>query len=422
MFKFIHAADIHLDSPLRGLSRYESAPTEAIRNACRRALENLVDLAIAEQVAFVLIAGDLYDGDWKDYGTGIFFGKQMGRLAKHDIRVFAVAGNHDAVNKMTRGLQTPENVKFLSDRKTETVLLKDLQVAISGRGFHTSHMDENLAATFEPAKKGFFHIGLLHTSLDGREGHASYAPCSPDDLRSSGHQYWALGHVHRREIVSEHPHIVFPGCIQGRHIRETGPKGCMLVTVDNGEVAHLEFVPLDVFRWSLCEVDLTDAEDLREIHKRVRHITTRELKAADGRPLAMRLHLGGSLLMAGELAARPDELENGLRALAAELAGDEIWIERMENRTTSRLDPAAVLADGSPMAQLLRDIMHLPDTPDGIEGLQEIIDELLQKTPSETFGADNGLDLQDPATLARLVQEAKHLLIGRLLSSSGGGK
>ncbi|MDY7038230.1 MAG: DNA repair exonuclease, partial [Thermodesulfobacteriota bacterium] len=169
MFKFIHAADIHLDSPLRGLSRYESAPAESIRNACRRAFENLVDVAIEEQVAFVLLAGDLYDCDWKDYSTGIFLSKQMGRLGQHNIQVFSVSGNHDAANRMTKSLDSPSNMKKFSSRKVETVKLDVLGVAIHGRSFPTQHVDENLAAGFCAAEKGLFNIGLLHTSLDGRE-------------------------------------------------------------------------------------------------------------------------------------------------------------------------------------------------------------------------------------------------------------
>jgi len=137
MFKFIHAADIHLDSPLRGLSRYESAPAQSIRNACRRAFENLVEFAIEEKVAFVLLAGDLYDGDWKDYSTGIFLSQQMGRLDQHNISVFAVAGNHDAANRMTKALDSPTNMKILSTRKVETIKLDDLAVAIHGRSFGT---------------------------------------------------------------------------------------------------------------------------------------------------------------------------------------------------------------------------------------------------------------------------------------------
>ncbi len=126
MFKFIHAADVHLDSPLQGLSRYESAPVETIRGACRRAFESLVDLAIEEKVAFVLLAGDLYDGDWKDYSTGIYLSRQIGRLSQHGIMVYAVAGNHDAANKMTKVLDTPSNLKILSARKVETIKLAEV--------------------------------------------------------------------------------------------------------------------------------------------------------------------------------------------------------------------------------------------------------------------------------------------------------
>ncbi len=184
MFKFIHAADVHLDSPLRGLSRYESAPAESIRGACRRAFENLVDLAIEEKVAFVLLAGDLYDGDWKDYSTGIFLSRQVGRLGQHNISVFSVAGNHDAANKITKALDSPANMKIFSHRKVETLTPDDLPVSIHGRSFGARHIDENLVSSFPVGDKNEFNIGLLHTSLDGREGHAVYAPCSVDDLRS----------------------------------------------------------------------------------------------------------------------------------------------------------------------------------------------------------------------------------------------
>ena len=180
MFKFIHAADVHLDSPLRGLSKYESAPTESLRNACRKAFENLVDLAIEEKVAFVLLAGDLYDGEWKDYSTGIFLSRLIGRLGKNGILVFAVEGNHDAANRMTKALDSPRNMKIFSSRKVETERLDNCGVAIHGRSFDTQHVDKNLTAEFGGAEKGMFNIGLLHTSLDGREGHALYAPCTRD--------------------------------------------------------------------------------------------------------------------------------------------------------------------------------------------------------------------------------------------------
>lgn len=419
MFKFIHAADIHLDSPLRGLSRYESAPVESLRGACRRAFENLVDLAIEERVAFVLLAGDLYNGDWKDYSTGIFLSRQMGRLGRHNILVFAVAGNHDAANKMTKALNSPSNMHILTARKAETITIDGIGAVIHGQSFATQHVDENLAAGFDPAEKGMFNIGLLHTSLDGREGHANYAPCTLDDLKSKNYQYWALGHIHRQEFVSKDPWVVFPGCIQGRHIREAGAKGCVLVSVDDDAVTEVESIVLDVLRWVYCEIDLTDVEEMREILERTRRGVEQEQALAGDRPLAMRIRLHGATTTAKKLAAYPEWFEQQIKALGAETAGDDLWIERVENASTGKLDVESALADDSAFAQLLQKILATPDSPNEINELPDRIAELRQKVPAEVFGPDSVVDLDDEQTLHRLTNEAKHMLIGRLLSDGG---
>ncbi len=419
MFKFIHAADVHLDSPLRGLSRYESAPAESIRNACRRAFENLVDLAIDEKVSFVLLAGDLYDGDWRDYSTGIFLSQQMGRLGQQNIPVFTVAGNHDAANRMTKALDSFSNMTILSSQKAETIMLDDLAVAIHGQSFGTQHVDENLAAGFAAAEQGMFNIGLLHTSLDGREGHAVYAPCSADDLRSKGYQYWALGHIHKQEFVSENPWIVFPGCIQGRHIRESGAKGCVLVTVEDGVVSTVDKCPLDVLRWIKCSVDLTDVVEIREVLERTRKSIENERISADGRPFAMRIRFEGTTAISGELAAFPEQFEHKIKALGAEIAGDDLWIERIENAAVGKLDLESTLVGDSALGKLLKDILTTPDTPDEIDGLKDVIADLRQKIPSEAFGVDSVLNLDKPQTVERLVEEAKHMLVGRLLTVGG---
>jgi DNA repair protein SbcD/Mre11 len=420
MVKFIHAADIHLDSPLRGLSRYESAPAESIRDACRRAFENLVDLAISEKVAFILLAGDLFDGDWKDYSTGIFLSRQMGRLGQHEILVFAVAGNHDAANRMTKALDSPSNMKFLSTRKVETVKLDDLGVAIHGRGFGTQHVDENLVAGFGTAEKGFFNIGLLHTSLDGREGHANYAPCAVDDLCSKGYQYWALGHIHKQEFVSQDPWIVFPGCIQGRHIRETGAKGCVLVTVEDGAVTEVEKIALDVLRWTRLDLDLTDVEEIREVLERTRKSIEKERMSAQGRPLAMRIRYHGASRISDDLAAYPERFEQQVKALGAETAGDDLWIERVENVVVHKRDLEATMADDTAFSQLLKEILRTPDNLDEIVGLNDILADLRQKIPSEAFVSDSFLNLDEEQTVQRLIEEAKQMLIARLLVKGGG--
>jgi DNA repair exonuclease SbcCD nuclease subunit len=419
MFKFIHAADVHLDSPLRGLSRYESAPAEAIRDACRRAFENLVDLAIEEKVAFVLLAGDLYDGDWKDYSTGIFLSKQMGRLGQHKIAVFAVAGNHDAANRITKALDNPANMTILSSRAVETIKLDELTVAIHGQSFATQNVDENLAAGFAVAEKGLFNIGILHTSLDGREGHAVYAPCSLDDLRSKGYQYWALGHVHQQELVLNDPWIVFPGCLQGRHIRETGAKGCILVTVEDGAVSNVSSVPLDVLRWVRCGVDLTDVAEMREVLERSRKAIMNEQTSAEGRPMAMRIRFEGATRISDELAAYPERFEQQIKALGAEINADNLWIERVENVTVGKLALDSTLPDDSVFVKLLKEILATPSNPDEIVGLKDVIANLRQKIPLEVFSADSALNLDDSPTIKRLVGEAKQMLVGRLLAREG---
>ena len=224
MFKFIHAADIHLDSPLRGLEQYEGAPVQEIRDAARRALANLVDLAIEQKVAFVLIAGDIYDGDWRDYNTGLYFVDQIRRLREANIRLYLISGNHDAANRMTRTLRMPENVTFFSADAPETALIPELDVAIHGQSFATAAVYEDLSEGYPAAKSGCINIGMLHTCASGREGHDRYAPCSIEGLKAKGYDYWALGHVHIREILSEKPLIAFSGNMQGRHVRETGAK------------------------------------------------------------------------------------------------------------------------------------------------------------------------------------------------------
>jgi DNA repair exonuclease SbcCD nuclease subunit len=266
--KFIHAADIHLDSPLIGLQFYEGAPVEEIRGATRRAIQNLVELAAAEKVDFILIAGDLYDGDWKDYNTGLFLSAQMARLREEGIPVFIIAGNHDAASQITKHLRMPENVTQLSVKNPETVIIEEMGLAIHGQGYPARAVTEDMTGCYPLASAHHFNIGLLHTSLDGREGHESYAPTNVNSLLSKGYEYWALGHVHAREIVHQYPWVVFPGNIQGRHIREVGPKGCTLVTAEDGRVVNVEHRDLDIMRWAVTVVDAGKAvrgDDVLEV-------------------------------------------------------------------------------------------------------------------------------------------------------------
>ncbi len=171
MFRFLHAADIHLDSPLRGLEVHEDAPVESIRGATRRAFDNLINLAIEKKIDFIVISGDLYDGDWKDYNTGLFFAGRMGRLNKAGIKVFIVSGNHDAASQITRAMPLPDNVTLFSSRKPQSVKIEELDVTIHGQSYPSRTVTENLVSHYPQQTAHSFNIGLLHSSLTGREGH-----------------------------------------------------------------------------------------------------------------------------------------------------------------------------------------------------------------------------------------------------------
>ena len=415
MFRFLHAADIHLDSPLRGLERYEDAPVDEVRSATRRAFENLVELAIEEEVAFVLLVGDLYDGDWRDYNTGLFFVGQMNRLREAKISVHLVSGNHDAASQITRSLKLPDNVTHYSHKKPQTVVLDEWGVAIHGQSFASRSVGENLAEVYPAGEPGRFDIGLLHTSLDGRPPHDDYAPCSVDDLRSKGYQYWALGHVHRREEVSRDPWIVFPGNVQGRHIREVGPKGCTVVTVENGEVSAVESRELDVVRWAVVRVDLGEIRSADASIDRVRQALADELDEAGDRLVAARLVLEGASPAHAALAREPERWMQEYRAQASSLPGPGVWLEKVRLETTRPVDLTAQLDRDDALGDLLRMIAGLEASPLELEGLAEEFNDLKGKLPIEITAGEEPLDPVDPATLRAALPQVKELLLSRLL-------
>lgn len=412
MFRFLHAADIHLDSPLRGLEAYPDAPVEQIRGAARRAFDNLIRLAIEEEVAFVLLAGDLYDGDWKDYNTGIFFMHRMGRLREAGIRVFLIAGNHDAASQLSRSLTLPDNVTLLSSRRAETCVLEDLGAAIHGQGFATRAVAEDLSRSYPAPRPGLFNIGLLHTSLTGRPGHEPYAPCTLEGLRGCGYDYWALGHVHQREILSRDPWVVFSGNIQGRHIRETGPKGCTLVTVDEGRISAVDSRELDVLRFALLDVDVTDRASLPAVYDQVRAAMERELDLAQGRPLAARVRLVGASDLHPALRRDEIHVREELRAMAASLG--EVWLEKLV-LATAPAGPVVAVED-SPLAGLSPDLEHLDFDAESIFDMVPDFRSLHAKLPLDVKGEDDPLAFRGEA-LERLRVDVRELVLSRLMGA-----
>ena len=335
-FRFLHCADLHLDSPLRGLEADPSAPAEDIRGATRQAFRNLVDFAINENVDFVVAAGDLYDGDWQDWRTGHFLIGQVARLSNAGIAFIAIRGNHDADSVITKQLRMPGTIsRWLDHLKPETYLLPNLPVAIHGQSFATRAVTENIALAYPPPDPERFNIGLLHSSAGERDGHDTYASCSIDQLRAHGYDYWALGHVHAREELSRDPWIVFPGNLQGRHINETGPKGATLVTVAGGRVQDVSHMAFDTVRWARITVHLANDSSEDDALTSIRTALTDALENTEGRLLAVRITLTGAGPVHDLFMRDMGAAQEKIRAEALAVSGPErIWTEKIVIETS----------------------------------------------------------------------------------------
>ena len=411
--RFIHAADLHIDSPLRGLDRYDGAPVERLRTATRSAFERLIDTAISEHVDFLLLAGDIYDCDWQDFHTGLFFRGQMVRLEREGIRVFIVQGNHDAQGVISKQLVLPPNVTVFSSRAAHTIRLDDRSVAIHGRSFPERAVDEDLVPSYPPPVPGFFNIGLLHTSLTGRAGHDTYAPTDLPTLNHKGYDYWALGHVHAREVIAERPHIVFPGNLQGRHAKETGPKGCELVTVEAGRIES-EFVALDVVRWNQLIVSLDGVQRLEALGEAFRHALEPVLTGAMDRLHAVRVTLTGSTELHRLEASQPGTLAAAMYGAAQDIGEVEVWIEQVRLDLTTPLDRVQTAQRQDAVGELVRLVDSVAGDESELQRWAQVeLGDLLGSLPQEVAGGDVP-KLDDRVELTQLLMEAEATVLARL--------
>jgi DNA repair exonuclease SbcCD nuclease subunit len=411
MFSFIHTADIHLDSPMLRLAGYEGAPVEQIRQATRRALDNLVNLAVSEKVDFVLISGDLYDGDWKDYNTGLYFVSRMARLADAGIGVYIVAGNHDAANKMTRSLRMPEGVHIFNSSAPATFYIQQAAAAIHGQSFPSGAVNRDLSADYPAAHKGYFNIGMLHTCATGSRDHDPYAPCSVEGLRRKGYDYWALGHIHKRQTLCQDPPILFPGNLQGRNIRETGEKGCLLVRVRD-TTADYQFRPLEVFRWERCTVDVTNLATESEVFEKLLNSIAQTCSQTD-LGMALRVEVFGTCPAHDRIGSDPERFLNIIRAETISLLYDRVWIEQVK-LNTSAMAGEDFHGAGGPVEILLDLIDEIGADPEQLSQIGACLADLWDKLPHELKGSEGAVSPKDPGAVLSLLNEVRPMLAQRL--------
>jgi DNA repair exonuclease SbcCD nuclease subunit len=281
----------------------------------------------------------------------------MGRLREAGIAVVSISGNHDAESKITKQLRLPDNVHVMSVRKPETFVLEDVGIAVHGQGYAEPAITDDLSRAYPAPVDDLFNVGLLHTAVGGRPGHANYAPCKLSFLRELGYGYLGLGHSHGYEVLSEDPPVVFSGNLQGRNIHERGPKGAVLIEVDGDELVSFHRLILDVVRWDVVELDAADCLTLDDVAGLARVQMKQAVEEAGGRLLAARVVLSGESEAHQDLLADPDRLRHEMHGAAVDIAGDQIWVEDIRVETSSADASPAIGSDA--VGELLAELQEI---------------------------------------------------------------
>ena len=345
-FSFIHCADLHLDSPFEGIHDVDPQVARVLRHSTFNSFERIVFLAIEREVDFIVIAGDVYDSADQSLRAQIRFHDFLKRASEAGIQCFLIHGNHDPLNSWDAKLDLPLNChRFGGDSVTKLTATRngDPLADIYGISFPTRDVNENIAVQFSRDGDAPFAIGVLHCNLGGDPNHDNYAPCNIDDLQRANMDYWALGHVHTRNVVSpQDPCVVYPGNIQGRSVRETGERGCYLVRVDHKFVIDLEFLPTDVVRWfgpDDASLDVKNIDSFDLLLTELTEVRERLRSKADGRASIARIRLvGRSELHAQLLSLEVDrDLLGPLREDECDRP-DSVWTESIQIATQPVID------------------------------------------------------------------------------------
>jgi DNA repair exonuclease SbcCD nuclease subunit len=353
--RFIHAADLHLDSPFRGLANAAPKLRDTLQTATLGALESIVDHTIQSKSDFLVIAGDLYDSADRSLRALVAFRRQMERLAERDISVYIVHGNHDPLNGWGSEFQLPPNVTtFAGKPNTESVIRRGREIArVTGVSYARERVTENLAAAMRPDDDSPYSVGLLHANVGGQSGHADYAPVGLDQLTASGFNYWALGHVHTRSFLALEPvTVAYPGNPQGRNARETGPRGCLQVDIDRSGRAHMEFIETNHVRWVHLELSIRGETRIDGLMTAMLDQATEAASAFDGPTVARcTLRGNGSLHRDLQRDGMDEELREQLQSVISTesvriVTGPELDFESL-TRTESLVSDFLKLADSA---------------------------------------------------------------------------
>jgi exonuclease SbcD len=415
--KFIHCADLHIDTPFKGISEIQPELKELLCQSTYKSFNHIVELAINEKVDCVIIAGDIYDSEDKSVPAQLKFRNNINRLSEKDIPTFIAYGNHDPLNGWSATLKWPKDVfVFPGDKVACYPLVKNGETValIYGISFAKQVVTENLASRFPRAEKGLLTVGVLHTNIGTNTGHANYAPCSIGDLSKAGIDYWALGHIHKHSILStSNPAVVYSGCSQGTNSREIGPRGCCLVTLESGNDPIIQFKPTDTIRYGIDSIDISNCQDVDDVIYSINNKCQAVLNEIDGRNAVLRLTLTGRTNLHKDLQ-KERSMSGILENVREHFAGNDprVWLDRLMLNTAGTYD-LNLLRQGN---DFVADIISIFDEFENaqshnLEEFREFVKPLFEKWQ----GSDYLEELTDEKLLG-LANEARNQLLDKLVT------
>jgi len=408
-FRFVHAADLHIDSPFAGVGDADNRVATRLREATYEAFQNLVDLCINQNADFLVIAGDVYDGADRSVRAQLRFRDGLSKLSEKGIKTFIVHGNHDPLDGWQSSITWPEGVHIFGATPEWVNFEKNGEVvaAVQGMSYPTREVNDNLAVQFSPPTSGnLFAIGLLHANVGANSAHPNYAPCTVEDLSESGIDYWALGHVHTRQTLKRAaPVIAYPGNTQGRHPNETGARGALVVDVDPSGASRSEFVALDVVRWERSQVDISNLETIDSLDSAIRQATDNLSVQAEDRDVVSRLTLVGRGPLHEQLAVNGavEDLLDSVRSAWSGGGSPWVWVERIVDFTRPAIDiESRAKADDFLGATLKRALLSSIES-DEIDRLTEVVSDVYT-------GRRNGLEKPSDEQVSAWAEEARWYL------------
>lgn len=395
--KFIHAADLHLDSSFKGLRKLPEKLLHHIKESTFAALQTIIDEAISREVDFVLFSGDLYDGENRNLRTQVRFRKEMERLERYGIQAYIIHGNHDHLGGKWISIEQPNNVHIFSSlSEVKEFKKKDSLTYIYGYSYPTQHVNQSIVDKYEKKAGADYHIGMLHGSVEGQSEHSRYAPFTVDELLQKSFDYWALGHIHKRQELAASPPIVYPGNIQGRHKKESGVKGCYYVKLQDKH-AHLQFVPTSTIVWNSCDITIEENDTLDQLLTKCRQALEQLRNSSYGVLVEIKLSNHHEFMLY-------DQFHDDLLAILQE---EEEYREDFVYPYTISLAEVVITDQNHPILELIN----------SYEWTEQDVFEAIQPLFKHSLGRKY-ITALSPEEKKQLIKEAKQML--SLLLANGG--